>query len=174
MKSLLKKLLIFLALFLLVIITVGFFIPQQLIIPVKGATRNDWNKTSFWHSPWGKSGVHKGIDIFAEEGREVISASPALVIYTGNREMGGNVVVALGPKWRFHYYAHLKEIKVNKGDLVSRGEVVGLVGTTGNAVGKPPHLHYTIASLFPLFWRADSSMQGSKKMFFLNPDEYLP
>jgi hypothetical protein len=51
--------------------------------------------------------------------------------------------------------------------------VLGRVGTSGNAIGKPAHLHYSIISLLPLPWRMDTSAQGWKKMFFLNPHELL-
>jgi hypothetical protein len=44
----------------LVIIGVGFVIPQKFSMPVKGATNSDYNKDSFWYCPWGKSGTHKG------------------------------------------------------------------------------------------------------------------
>ena len=52
-------------------------------------------------------------------------------------------------------------------------DTIALVGATGNAAGKPPHLHYTIKTLFPYFWLADKSVQGWRKMFYLNPVTYL-
>ena len=42
-----------------------------------------------------------------------------------------------------------------------------------NAQGKSPHLHYAIATLIPYPWRIDSDHQGWKKMFSLNPIDYL-
>jgi len=151
----------------------GLAIPQCLVVPVQGATRSDWNPGSFWHSPWGPSGVHKGIDIFAMEGTPVVSAAPGLVLYSGTLALGGNVVIVAGPKWRLHYYAHLRERTTGAGHLVSRGEILGTVGATGNAAGKPPHLHYTIATPIPYPWRADRGVQGWKKMFYLNPLDRL-
>ena len=79
----------------------------------------------------------------------------------------------LGPKWRLHYYAHLDSIKTSMFAPVSRNSVIGTVGTSGNAVGKPPHLHYTLVTLVPYPWRMDQSRQGWKKMFYLDPIEYL-
>lgn len=148
-------------------------IPQNLILPVEGATHQDYNKDTFWYYPWGKSITHKGIDIFANEGKGVLSACTGLVVHTGNKNRGGNTVAVLGPKWRLHYYAHLKEHQVQVGHWASRGERLGTVGTTGNAAGKPPHLHYAIISLVPIPWKADDAVQGWMKMFFLNPIEEL-
>ena len=50
---------------------IGFLIPQNLKMPVKGATKSDYNSKSFWFYPWGKSVTHKGIDIFAKKGTEI-------------------------------------------------------------------------------------------------------
>ena len=121
----------------------GLLIPEHMCIPVTGATKNSWNKDSFWYYPWGRSGTHKGIDVFAKEGTNVITATSGIVIYKGELSMGGNVIIVLGPKWRLHYYAHLKSFHAHYFDLVSRGEKIGEVGTTGNAKSKPPHLHYS-------------------------------
>lgn len=156
---------------LICIFALNLFIPTSAIIPVQNATTKDWNKQSFWYSPWGKSGVHKGIDIFAKKGTSVLSSSTGLVIYTGNVLMGGNVVAVLGPKWRIHYYAHLAKINSKTLSWVPRGEVIGAVGDTGNALGKPPHLHYSVVSLIPYPWRYSNQTQGWKKMFFINPVE---
>jgi murein DD-endopeptidase MepM/ murein hydrolase activator NlpD len=156
------------------VITAGFLLPEELIVPVKGATSADWNSKSFWFSPWGKSGVHKGIDIFAKEGTPVIAACSGLVVNAGTTPGGGNVVSILGPKWRVHYYAHLKTIKVNNGEFVRQGEEIGAVGTTGNAAGKPPHLHYAIISQVPYVWEFKMEKYGFDRMFFLDPDEKLP
>jgi len=156
------------------IILIGLLLPEEPVIPVKNATRRDWNQQSFWYYPWGKSVVHKGIDIFAPEGREVIAATGGLVIWQGELGMGGKAVVVLGPKWHCHYYAHLRNYQTNWLAFIKRGKPIGSVGTTGNAVGKAPHLHYTIFTLLPYPWRWDSSIQGWRKMFYLNPDTLLP
>jgi peptidoglycan LD-endopeptidase LytH len=87
--------------------------------------------------------------------------------------MGGRAVLILGPKWRFQYYAHLKNFNVSSYSLVNKGEKIGEVGTTGNAKGKPPHLHFSLVTFFPYPWRIDNSSQGYKKMFFLNPIEHF-
>ena len=161
------------ALALLATAAAGFLAPERLEIPVQGATPADWNHDTFWHHPWGVSGTHKGIDIFAAEGRAVISAGPGMVVFRGHLGYGGQVVIALGPKWRFHYYAHLSRIDAGLGDWLSRGEAVGAVGTTGNAAGKPAHLHYSIFTPIPYPWRTRSGPLGFLRPFFLNPHDKL-
>ncbi|HMI77252.1 MAG TPA: M23 family metallopeptidase, partial [Ferruginibacter sp.] len=57
---------------------------------------------------------------------------------------------------------------------ISRGDIIGNVGNTGNAAGKPAHLHYAIETVFPYFWLYDTkAFDGRKKMFYLNPMKYL-
>jgi murein DD-endopeptidase MepM/ murein hydrolase activator NlpD len=149
------------------------FAPERPIIPVLGAARSDWNPSSFWHAPWGRSGVHKGIDIFARSGTPVVAPSYGVVLFAGELSAGGNVVLFLGPGWRLHYFAHLRDIAVTVGSPLARGAILGSVGDTGNAKGKPPHLHYAVMTLLPKPWRADGSPQGWKKAFYLDPEEAL-
>lgn len=151
----------------------GYLIPESLMIPVQEATSSDWNSNSFWYEPWGKSGVHKGIDIFSPKGTKVKSSSQGIVLFVGDIPMGGNVVFILGPKWKLHYYAHLNSISVSSMSLVRTGDNLGEVGDSGNAKGTPPHLHYSIVSAIPRIWRIDTTTQGWKKMFFLNPGDEL-
>jgi murein DD-endopeptidase MepM/ murein hydrolase activator NlpD len=143
--------------------------PDHPALPVQGATRADWNPRSFWYYPWGASGVHKGIDIFAPDGRPVAAATSGVVIRSGLHGAGGNMIAVLGPRWRIHYYAHLSRLDVAAGEWVWRGEVLGAVGSTGNAAGKPPHLHYAIITAVPYPWRITAEPQGWQKMFFLDP-----
>lgn len=151
------------------ILLFSFLIPENSLIPVKGATKNDWNPNSFWAHPWGASVTHKGVDVFAKNGTDVLSSTHAILIWSGRVQRGGNVVLTLGPKWKLHYYAHLQEITLPRKTFFYKGEKIGSVGSSGNAKGKPAHLHYSVATLIPYFWKADSSPQGYKKMFYLHP-----
>ena len=166
------KVLIF-SCFVLTFIACGYLLPEKLIIPVKAATKADWNAKSFWFRPWGKSGVHKGIDIFGKEGTPVIAACSGIVVSAESNDNGGNVVSILGPKWRIHYYAHMKSFNVRNGEFVKQGSEIGTVGTTGNAAGKAPHLHYAIITQIPYVWKYTPEKYGFEKMFFLNPHEKL-
>jgi len=156
------------------IILFGFLIPFKMDNPVKGATVKDWNEKSFWAYPWGSSITHKGIDIFKERHTEVLSSTHGIVFYVSEGGKGGNAVMVLGPKWRFHYYAHLESIAVYPLQPIKRGGVIGSVGDSGNAKGKPTHLHYAITTPFPYVHLYDKvAVHGWKKMFYLNPDTWL-
>jgi len=157
----------------LVLLVLGFLLPVQRTMPVQGADRNSFAHDSFWYYPWGPSGTHKGIDIFARKGTTVQAAAGGLVLYAGTKEVGGNIVLVLGPKWRLFYYAHLDTIMVHTGDLVAHQDQLGTVGDSGNAAGKPPHLHYAIFTLVPFPWRMDSAPHGWKKAFYLDPSEHV-
>lgn len=151
------------------LIIAGFLWPERIVIPVKDATASDWHANSFWYYPWGSSGVHRGIDIFAAAKQPVLSSTDGIVIYAGVKSKGGQALMILGPKWRVHYYAHLAEKKVRVGYWLTAGEVIGSVGTSGNAVGKQPHLHYSIRTLFPYFWQSDQTPYGSLKKWYIDP-----
>ncbi len=157
----------------LVFFMVGLLLPHPTHMPVAGATAADYHPDSFWYHPWGKSVVHKGVDIFQTKGSNVEAATYGLVVFQGRFSQGGNVVLVLGPKWRMHYYAHLDEIVTKRFHFLKTGSKIGTVGNTGNAQGKPAHLHYTIYSLIPLPWRIDDTPQGYKKAHFLNPIDYI-
>ena len=93
----------------------------------------------------------------------------------------GNMIIILGPKWKLHEYMHLKENFVKPGQIVGHDMVISLLGKTGNAAKTPDHMHYSILTPVPHF-RLYNKVYGNgrqpdkfnwKKMFYLNPDEYL-
>lgn len=151
----------------------GLLVPERFTMPVRGATRTSYDQRSFWYYPWGRSVTHKGVDVFASKGTTVQSAVPGVVVFTGHLGMGGNVVLVLGPKWRFHYYAHLDTVRTSMGCWLSRGEELGTVGTTGNAQGKPAHLHYTIRRLLPAPWLHTDGPHGWRRMWYVDPTPLL-
>ncbi|KZW99787.1 hypothetical protein JL49_15670 [Pseudoalteromonas luteoviolacea] len=158
---------------LFLLILLGTLVPEKIQVPVAGAVASDWNQNTFWYEPWGSSGVHKGIDIFGKVGTTVISAVDGFVIFEGHVEKGGNVVAVLGPKWRIHYYAHLNSDSVSTGQFVERGEAIGSLGDSGNAKGKPAHVHYSILSILPYPWLITTESQGWKRMFYLDAGAIL-
>ena len=98
-----------------------------------------------WGFPRSGGRSHQGVDIFAQRGTPVLSATEGIVIRRGNNELGGQVINVLGPGRQVHYYAHLDRYGGFKpGDYVYPGNLLGYVGNTGNARNTPPHLHYGI------------------------------
>ena len=170
MKKITKVLLIATASALILLLIVAWM-PSRFVMPVEGATIKSYDQKSFWAYPWGKSVYHKGVDIFAKQGTPVLSSTKGFVFFTGQLSLGGNVVLVIAPGWKLHYYAHLKEIKTSSFSLVSEGDQIGTVGTTGNAKGKPPHLHYSIQRLFP---RVEArQFMPNTKSFYVDPTPLL-
>jgi murein DD-endopeptidase MepM/ murein hydrolase activator NlpD len=62
--------------------------------------------------------VHKGIDIFAQEGDTVLAATYGLVIDKGSGTVSGNYVKILGPNWRIQYYAPMTRFKDGKSRFI--------------------------------------------------------
>jgi len=86
---------------------------------------------------------HKGIDYVAQLGSPVHAAGTGLVTGVNNYERGyGNCIRIDHNAGMETFYAHLSEINVKKGDYVTKGEVIGKVGTTG--LSTSPHLHFEI------------------------------
>lgn len=156
-----------------IIFTFFLVLPQSFVLPVEEMKKGDYNQQSYWHYPWGKSGTHKGVDIFGKKGTNIVSSVRGFTFAAGNGNRSGKYVVIIGPKLRFHYFAHLNSINTKVGKWNNIGEKIGTLGDSGNAKGKPPHLHYAIISWLPHFWRIDNYPQGYRKMFFLNPIEYI-
>lgn len=87
--------------------------------------------------------THEGIDIFAAAGTPVFAVQ-AGGVRTELDPRGGLVVWLLGTDARHYYYAHLQSVEGPMPRAVAVGDVIGRVGSTGNAAGKSPHLHFQI------------------------------
>jgi len=143
---------LFIFLFLIIAISIAYAVclsnqPPTILMPVKGASRNSYDQKSFGAPRQGHT--HKGVDIFAKKGTDVLSATSGLVIFTGYLSLGGKAVTVISPDFKFLYYAHLDTIIISKLSWVSAGELIGKVGNTGNARYTPSHLHFSISQMLP-------------------------
>lgn len=103
------------------------------------------NLTDTWGAARSQGRSHEGIDIFAPRHTPVQSTTQGIVSKVGENNLGGRVVVVVGPGGAGHYYAHLEDYAdIAPNDWVNQGEVIGYVGDSGNAKGTPPHVHYGI------------------------------
>lgn len=96
--------------------------------------------------PW-----HNGIDIVAKTGANIHSPTDGIVAHIGDqdkycykRAYGKFVAIKNDNDAKTLLYAHLNKILVNKGDKVKTGDIIGLVGQSGQATA--PHLHFSVFS----------------------------
>jgi murein DD-endopeptidase MepM/ murein hydrolase activator NlpD len=83
---------------------------------------------------------HPGLDLRGATGEPVGAAGAGTVVIAGEFYYSGNLVILDHGLGLFTLYAHLSEIRVEEGQAVEQGEIVGLVGATGRVTG--PHLHW--------------------------------
>ncbi len=103
-----------------------------------------------------RNSFHKGIDISAPAGTPVYAAESGVVVDAGYKKSGyGNLIVIKHGNDLATYYGHLSKIEISNGDKVTKGQLIGRVGSTGKSTG--PHLHFEIR-------------KGGQA---LNPEEYV-
>jgi murein DD-endopeptidase MepM/ murein hydrolase activator NlpD len=110
----------------------------------RGGGRLSWpasgGVTSSFGMRWGR--MHEGIDIGAGYGSSVVAAAGGTVISAGWEGGYGKAIEISHGNGLVTLYAHLSSIEVSVGETVERGELIGLVGSTGNSDG--PHLHFEV------------------------------
>jgi peptidoglycan LD-endopeptidase LytH len=118
---------------------------RGLAFPVRGIEPASIADT--FTDPRGLLRVHNAMDIMAPRGTAVVAVDTGTVSRLGNSGAGGITVYQLDEAGRYgYYYAHLDRLAAGlaEGQAVRRGDVLGYVGTTGNAPASAPHLHFAI------------------------------
>jgi peptidoglycan LD-endopeptidase LytH len=121
---------------------------RTLAVPVLGKYPDDVSPT--FYDPRSGGRRHNAADIMAPRGTLVLSADDGVIRRLSTNALGGITIYATDPEERFvYYYAHLDayapDLKVDQ--RVQRGDVLGYVGSTGNAPPNAPHLHFQIMRL---------------------------
>lgn len=118
-------------------------VAPSLGFPVSGSKAS---VGSFWGaSRDGGKRSHEGIDIFAPKLTPLIAAADGVVTRVREENLGGKTVwIRVNDKNTSLYYAHLDKQLVQEGQMVKKGEVIGLVGNTGNAKHTASHLHFGV------------------------------
>ncbi|QEH79584.1 peptidoglycan DD-metalloendopeptidase family protein [Sphingomonas sp. C8-2] len=121
-----------------------------LVIPVAGVRADQLGDT--FADARGEGRVHDAIDIMAPRGTPVIAAAAGTVEKLFDSRLGGRTVYIRRPggQW-IDYYAHLDGYApgLAEGKRVAQGEMIGTVGSTGDASPEAPHLHYAINAMAP-------------------------
>ena len=118
---------------------------RRLDIPVKGANREDLRES--FDEQRGSSRRHEAIDLLAPRHTPVVAVEDGTIARLFLSNAGGITVYQFDPSTTYvYYYAHLQAYAegLKEGDRVKRGDVLGYVGTTGNAPQDTPHLHFAI------------------------------
>lgn len=121
-----------------------------LLLPVRGIKPEELVDT--FNQTRGGTRIHQALDIMAPRGREVVAINDGKIVKLFTSKQGGLTVYQFDPSERYaYYYAHLDRYAagITEGKMLKRGELVGYVGSTGNANPDSPHLHFAIFELGP-------------------------
>jgi len=125
--------------------------PRPLAMPVEGIDPSTIRDT-FDEMRGGATRRHDALDILAPRGTNVVATDDGTVKKLFTSVPGGLTVYQFDPDERYcYYYAHLDAYApgLHEGQLLRRGDLVGYVGTTGNAPKETPHLHFAVIRLDP-------------------------
>jgi murein DD-endopeptidase MepM/ murein hydrolase activator NlpD len=123
---------------------------SALLMPVRGVRPEQIEDT--YNQMRGDTRIHEALDIMAPRGTPVVAAVDGTVEKLFTSDAGGLTVYQFDPSARYvYYYAHLDSYApgLQEGMRLRRGDVIGTVGSTGNASPDGPHLHFAIFLLGP-------------------------
>ena len=123
---------------------------RHLKVPVRGVTRDDLRDT--FRERRGSDRQHEAIDILAARETPVLAVEDGTIAKLFLSKPGGITIYQYDPGETFvYYYAHLERYAdgLRERARVERGQVIGYVGTSGNAPPNAPHLHFAIFKLTP-------------------------
>lgn len=120
---------------------------HKLSLPVQGVNvgnvRNSFNEMRGDH-------IHEAVDILAPRDTPVVAVEDGKIAKLFYSVRGGNTIYHFDPTETYcYYYAHLDRYApdIREGQYIRRGQIIGYVGTSGNAPKDTPHLHFAIFKL---------------------------
>jgi murein DD-endopeptidase MepM/ murein hydrolase activator NlpD len=121
---------------------------RGLAMPVKDVPRSALVES--FHEVRSGNREHEAIDILAPRNTPVVAIDDGTIAKLFVSKAGGNTIYQFDPSEQYvYYYAHLERYAdgLKEGDTVKRGQVIGYVGTSGNAPKDTPHLHFAVFRL---------------------------
>jgi len=125
-------------------LTPAIYWTEPFAVPIPGVTggRNFGHRRVFNDQP---RAPHSGADLRASTGTPILAANRGRVVLAKNLFFSGNAVFLDHGLGVYSVYLHLSEMHVEPGDMVEKGQVLGLAGATGRVTG--PHLHWGVRVL---------------------------
>jgi murein DD-endopeptidase MepM/ murein hydrolase activator NlpD len=121
---------------------------DNLMLPVFGVQPSDLTRSFTMHRSGGR--LHEALDIMAKRNTPVIAANDGVIANISVNPLGGNTIYQTDNAGEYvFYYAHLQRYArgIKEGSRVAKGQIIGFVGTTGNAPPTIPHLHFAVYKL---------------------------
>jgi peptidoglycan LD-endopeptidase LytH len=122
---------------------------RRLLIPVQGVKPSDLQPS--FHAQRGTR-QHEALDVLAPKGTPVLAVEAGEIVKLFYSVRGGKTIYQFDRSRRYcYYYGHLDSYArgLAEKQQVSQGQVIGYVGSTGNATADAPHLHFAIFKLTP-------------------------
>jgi murein DD-endopeptidase MepM/ murein hydrolase activator NlpD len=121
---------------------------RHLDVPVDGVKASDLVDT--FNQKRGGERTHEALDILAPRNTPVKAVEDGTIARLFESKAGGTTIYQFDPTEQYcYYYAHLERYAdgLKEGDHVKKGQVIGYVGTSGNAPKNTPHLHFAVFKL---------------------------
>jgi murein DD-endopeptidase MepM/ murein hydrolase activator NlpD len=112
----------------------------NFILPLESDMSTPFGTKRLLNKKW--ISIHRGIDVTGKDGEEVKASNNGRVVLADELFFGGNTIILDHGLGIYTIYMHLSNFNVNVGEMVSKGDIIGLVGSSGRSKG--PHLHFGV------------------------------
>lgn len=118
---------------------------QAEVLPAGRPIKRGWTSSFYGMrtDPFtGKQEHHKGMDFAGRDGSDIVAVASGVITWAGKRYGYGNLVEVNHGNGYVTRYGHCKELSVNAGDTVKKGQLIAAMGSTGRSTG--PHVHFEV------------------------------